>query len=180
MEGQASGCIWPEPPRNRLVVRFSSLGGTSINLCLGVPFEPFGRRLDATSRCALALLVNRYQDTGGPRRAANLLPSWSSTCPVDASLSYQFLRDLRRASLGLSQPDTNQRASPVAGVVRPPPDRADVAAVDADSDGGFVTDGCDGMDIVVGGAADGHLPGLPQLLTGRRQRRRAVGATGLR
>jgi hypothetical protein len=41
----------------------------------------------------------------------------------------------------------------VAGVVRPPPDRADVAAVDVDSNGGFVTDGCDSMNIVVGSAA---------------------------
>lgn len=38
-----------------------------------------------------------------------------------------------------------------------------------DSDGGFVTDGCDGMNIVAGSAPDGHLTGLPQLVTGRRQ-----------
>jgi hypothetical protein len=32
-------------------------------------------------------------------------------------------------------------------VVHPPPYRAGVAAVDVDSDGGFVTDDCDGMNI---------------------------------
>jgi hypothetical protein len=46
------------------------------------------------------------------------------------------------------------------GVVRPPSDCADVAAVDVDPDGGFAADGRDGMDIV-GGAADGHLPWGP-------------------
>ena len=57
------------------------------------------------------------------------------------------------------------------GVVRPPPDRADVAVVDVESDGGFVADGCDGVNIVVGCAADGHPPGLQQLFTDRRQSR---------
>src|SRR3990170_3310038 len=57
---------------------------------------------------------------------------------------------LRRASLG-AVPTGHEPAGFAGGrVVRPPPDRADVAAVDVDSDGGLVADSGYGMNIVVG------------------------------
>lgn len=63
-------------------------------------------------------------------------------------------------------------------VVQPPFDGADVGSVDVDPDGGYVADGCDGVDVVVGRTTHGDLSALPHVLAGWREGSAQLGGCG--